>query len=273
MTTLSVHVEGIGLWSPGLPDFAALPAWLAGQTSATPARPPAAMLPPNERRRATESVLLAIEVASQAVAMSGRDAAELACVFASAYNDQALTDALCDTLARAPGELSPTGFHNSVHNAPVGYWTIATGCHAPSTAVCAHETSFGAGLLEAAVLACAEQRPVLLSCSDAGGRGTLVAITGCQVSFGCALVLAPTQGEATLATLDLSVTGTAIEPAHAAGAADALRIANHSAAALPLLALIAAGQGHCRVRAAAALDLAIAVEQVSAASHRKESHA
>jgi 3-oxoacyl-(acyl-carrier-protein) synthase len=150
MSALAVHVEGVGLWTPQLADFAALRALLAGATPPTPPpRPAAATLPPNERRRAPEGVLLAIEVAGQAVAMSGRDASTLACVFASSHGDQSITDYMSATLAQAPTELSPIRFHNSVHNAAVGYWTIATGCHAPSTAVCAQHASFGAGLLEA----------------------------------------------------------------------------------------------------------------------------
>jgi hypothetical protein len=136
-------------------------------------------------------VLLAAEVADQAVRMSGLDAAELACVFASSHGDQAITDYMCATLAQTPTELSPTRFHNSVHNAAVGYWTIATGCHAASTAVCAHRQSFGAGLLEAMSLVQADARPVLLVCSDIAGSGPLQEMTRSTVTFGAALVLGP----------------------------------------------------------------------------------
>ncbi|MCT7018444.1 beta-ketoacyl synthase chain length factor, partial [Salmonella enterica] len=86
--------------------------------------------------------------------------------------------------------LSPTRFHNSVHNAPAGYWTIATGCHATSSAITAGHASFGAGLLEAATLAATEQRPVLLVCSDIAGHGPLGEMTGTRQAFGIALVLA-----------------------------------------------------------------------------------
>ena len=98
---------------------------------------------------------------------------------------------MCATLASAPTELSPTRFHNSVHNAPVGYWTIATGCHARLHRGRAQRASFGAGLLEAVSQVLAEQRPVLLVCSDIAGSGPLREVTGCSQSFGCALVLAP----------------------------------------------------------------------------------
>jgi len=259
----SVFVEGIGLWSPQLADFAGLRSLLAGSTPAPPAaRPAAATLPPNERRRAPESVLLAVEVAAQAVAMSGRDAATLACVFASSHGDQPITDYMCATLAQAPAELSPIRFHNSVHNAAVGYWTIATGCHAPSTAVAAQRASFGAGLLEAVSQVLAEQRAVLLVCSDTGGSGPLNEVTGCRQPFGCALVLAPEPGPSTLARLDLQLA--------AAGAETPLveplagwRAGNPSAAALPLLAMLAGGPGRCTLNAATSLGLRIDTENVA----------
>ncbi len=264
MSTLRVHVEGVGLWSPSLADFAALRALLAGAPPpAPPPRPAAAALPPNERRRAPESVLLAVEVAGQAVAMSGRDATALACVFASAHGDQAITDYMCATLARAPMELSPTRFHNSVHNAAVGYWTIATGCHAPSTAVCAQRESFGAGLLEAASQVLAEQRAVLLVCNDVAGSGPLGELTACRQPFGCALVLAPQASAATLARLDLDLQpGTTTDsplPEPLAG----WRNGNPSAASLALLALLAGTGGRCRLAAAATLELVVDTERVA----------
>jgi len=263
MSMLRVHVEGVGLWSPQLADFAALRALLAGATPPAPSpRPAAATLPPNERRRAPESVLLAIEAAGQAVAMSGRDAAALACVFASAHGDQAITDYMCATLAQAPTELSPIRFHNSVHNAAVGYWTIATGCHAPSTAICAQRVSFGAALLEAASQVLAEQRPVLLVCSDTAGSGALGEVTGCAQAFGCALVLAPQAGPATLARLDLQL-GTTPADAPLPEPLHGWRAGNPSAACLPLLALLATAGGHCELAVAATLGLRIDMENVA----------
>ena len=64
MSPLRIHVEGIGLWSKQLGNFAALQALLGGNAPEPPSPKPAATtLPPNERRRAPESVLLAAEVA------------------------------------------------------------------------------------------------------------------------------------------------------------------------------------------------------------------
>jgi len=136
MHTLTVSIEGIGLWAPGIADWPAALRVFAGAAPdvAAVAKPSAAALPPAERRRAPEPVLIASEAAGQACAMAGRDPATLACVFASTHGDIAITDTMCETLAADPRELSPIRFHNSVHNAPSGYWTVATHCHAAATA-------------------------------------------------------------------------------------------------------------------------------------------
>jgi len=263
MSALTVYVDGVGLWSPRLADFAALREALRGEAvTPPPARPPAGLLPAGERRRAPESVLLAVEVAGQAVAMSGHDAASLPCVFASSHGDQPIMDYMCTVLASAPAELSPTRFHNSVHNAPAGYWTIATGCHAPSNAVCAQRASFGAGLLEAASLALADARSVLLVCSDTAGVGPLTEVTASAAPFGCALVLSPRPGASTLGRLVLHLCPGSIDDAPIASAVPADWIASSPAAvSLPLLALLAQGAGRCRLMAAGSLGMDVHLEE------------
>ena len=260
MNTLRVQVEGIGVWAPSLNGFDALRRLLAGEAlSEVAGRPAASALSLNERRRAPESVLVAIEVASQAVAMSGRAANGLACVFASAYGDQVTTDYMCDVLARAPNELSPTRFHNSVHNASAGYWTIANDCRAPSSAICAGHASFGAGLLEAAVQACADNRAVLLVCSDTAGVGPLGELIGCPLAFGSALVVSPcTEASTSSISLALAVS----DPRHAPlpSVCRAWMRDNPSASCLPLLALLARGGGECVLATSKQLGLHVQME-------------
>jgi hypothetical protein len=76
------------------------------------------------------------------MAASGRNAADVPCVFASAHGDLSINDYMCGTLASDPTVLSPTKFHNSVHNAAVGYWTIGVGCMAASNSVVGLRDSF-----------------------------------------------------------------------------------------------------------------------------------
>jgi hypothetical protein len=190
----AIAVAGIGAWTRGAPDWTTLQGVLRGEhgfADSAPAKPAADLMPAAERRRAPDGVRLAAEVAAQACAMAGCDPAALPCVFASTHGELAITDCVCETLARAPRELSPTKFHNSVLNAPAGYWTIATGCVAASTAVSAHHRSFVAGLLEALALAATENTCVLFACCDVAASGPLAEMTRTTLAFGAALVLSP----------------------------------------------------------------------------------
>lgn len=260
MSNLRVQIDGIGLWTPQATDVDALRRVLAGDAlpEAMP-RPAATGLSIHERRRAPESVLVAMEVASQALHMSQHTTDSLACVFASAYGDQATTDYMCHVLAQTPTELSPTRFHNSVHNASAGYWTIATDCHAPSSAICAGQASFGAGLLEAAVQANADERAVLLVCSDTAGTGPLGELTDCLLTFGSAWMLSPCTDRN---MPQLSLTTVADSPRHMPlpAACETWMQINPSAASLPLLAVLAKGSGECVLAASDRLGLHVRME-------------
>lgn len=194
---LEVGVIGVGAFAPGAPEWASLRGVLRGEHGldpTAPAKPAAVRLPAAERRRAPDGVRLAAEVAEQACAMANCDPATLPCVFASTHGEVGITDYVCATLASAPHEMSPTKFHNSVLNAPAGYWTIATGCTGASSAVSAYRRTVGAGLLEAAVLALSEDTPVLFAHGDVAAAGPLVDIMQIRALFGFALVLTPRCG-------------------------------------------------------------------------------
>ena len=153
-------------------------------------RPQPSILPPNERRRAPDTVADALEVAQAACLHAGRDAGAAAgpCLHRT-YGDLAITDYMCGTLAKAPMTLSPTRFHNSVHNAAAGYWSIATGCRQPYCALGAGQYTFAAGLFAAALQACADQTDVLLVAYDIEARGPLARIAHSRGILGVALVL------------------------------------------------------------------------------------
>jgi hypothetical protein len=254
MDALTVHLEGIGWWSPQWPTWAAAARALRGEADppqAPVARPAAGVLAPGERRRAPDQVLLACEVAEQACTAAGRAAGELPCVFVSMHGDVVTTDAVCTTLASAPLEVSPTRFHNSVHNAAAGYWTVATGCREASTALAAGSGSFAAGLLETAIEALAEQRPVLFAAYDVGASSPLAEVMRAEATLGAAFVLNAVRGPQTQATLRLR---------HEATPAEAVATMASVAAALPLLRALARGEAaSLRLPAGAATALAVEV--------------
>jgi len=246
-----IGVDGIGVWSPEFPDWNSARAALTENVEIAPnvaARPAPALLPPTQARRAPDTVLLAIEAAQQACAMAQCQPRDLAHVFASAYGDLAINDYLCATLARAPQELSPTRFHNSVHNAPAGYWAIASGCMRSSTALSAGAATFGAALLEAALLARAESAPVLVVAYDIAATGALQDIVACRSSFAAALVVAPPSSRA-CARLQVRTRAGAPPLAPEPALLHANHQDNPAARSLPLLAALAR-------RAATTLQLA-----------------
>ena len=244
-TGFVLHVEGIGICCAGWPDWPAAQAALCGNVEdapyAAPVRPAPSLLAAAERRRAPDSVLLAVEVAQQACTMAAREARDLPHVFGSAYGDLPINDYLCATLARAPLDLSPTKFHNSVHNAPAGYWTIATGCGECSTALSAGADTFGAALLEAGAFAEAEQRAVLLVAYDVAATGMLADVVDCANPFAVALVLAP-PGVARNALAKVRVTRAQAADVSLAPGFELLHAShrdNPAARCLPLLAALA----------------------------------
>ncbi|CAD5372057.1 Ketoacyl_synth_N domain-containing protein [Rubrivivax sp. A210] len=260
-TSHRAWIDGVALWAPALPgwDGAARAALRGEPVAITHQRRPAPQrLAANERRRAPDTVLLALAVAEQAVADSGHEAAALASVFASAHGDLAITDALCRTLADDPLLLSPLRFHHSVHNAASGYWAIASGSRAASTALAAFSQSFANGLLEALAQCAAESEPVLLCTYDTEACGALASVNRSRGLLALGLVLSPRPGPRSRWALAWSLQPGAAEapPLHSA-AAQALAT-NASADALPLAeALARGGAAHLRLplHAKLALDL------------------
>ena len=166
---MNVWLGGAGVLGPGLAGWDATRAILLGRSSYADGpdpQPVPALLPPNERRRASSTARWALLVGGEALADAGIGAEDVAIVFTSCGGDGAIMDQLCNGLAARPPEMSPTRFHNSVHNAPAGYWSIFARSRAPSTTLCGYDASFAAGLLEAAAQCMVEKRPVLLVAYD-----------------------------------------------------------------------------------------------------------
>ena len=207
---------------------------LSGEASFLPqpvGRPAVNLLPPAERRRCAPSVAWALAVAQEAVTNSGVSAEDFAVVFVSSDGDGDIVHRLCSALATPAAEVSPTDFHNSVHNAATGYWSIGAHSSAPSTALCAYDSSFAAGLLEAACQIATEGRRVLLVAVDLPYPPPLAVHRPVQHGFATALALEPGLG------LEISVesnsSATPLPPAFESFEGNA------AAACLPLLAALA----------------------------------
>jgi hypothetical protein len=196
---IDLFVIGIGVRGDGFDGWQASRAILAGQADymATPAQlPPPIILPPNERRRAGPVTRLALALAGEATESARLQPASARAVFGSANGDGITVEAILASLASDNAYVSPTQFHNSVHNAAAGYWTIGVGSSQPVTCVGCHDFTAGATLLAAAAEMFADQRPVLMCVYDVPLPEPLASARPCSGIFGTALVLAPTPDEA-----------------------------------------------------------------------------
>lgn len=240
----SVWLEAVGLAAPGLASWQAAQAVLRSDASYVPTELPSyapELLPPNERRRATQTVRVAFRAAEDAIRGTSFEPAALATVFASSDADLNIIHRISTALTQTPRLVSPTDFHNSVHNAAAGYWSIAVGARAPSSTISAYDFSFAAGLHEADALVRIDGIDALLVAFDVPPPQPLYEKRPIAVAAATALVLTREQTAKSLAALRCRQVGETPTQA-ATPALEELRRNNPAMAALPLLELLAAGR-------------------------------
>ncbi|HET7315701.1 beta-ketoacyl synthase chain length factor [Salinisphaera sp.] len=254
-----IYLHGLGIAAPGLAGWPSARAVLAGESPyrAAPLAPfRTQRLPRNEARRAGAGVHLAFRVAEQAC--GERDASRFAAVFSSSAGDIDIADQLCLAVNTPERAISPTRFHNSVHNAPAGYWSIATGTRESTTSLSAGPGGFTVALCEAWGLVAERQSPVLLVCYDIDGGGMLAeARRDIGATFAMAWLLDVADAGA-MAWIERPQPARDARPTRLSiPALEALRVANASARSLPLFTVLAGSepaapvieseQGHWRV--------------------------
>jgi hypothetical protein len=238
---LTVCIESVGIASPGLPDWEQAKPVLRGDTPWTPIpleKYKPELLPANEKRRATELVRMAFRVCEQVVAGTTIAPSSWASVFASSGGDYPIIDQISRSLCEDERLVSPTQFHNSVHNSAAGYWSIATESRAASTSLSAFDDSFCAGLIEAMCLCHANAEPTLLAVYDIVPPAPLHAKRPITTEFGAGFLLTPSPTAQTLATITLHTASVSEASANEERWAS-LIASNPSARALPLLVALA----------------------------------
>ena len=244
-TPVTAFVDGIGLLGPGLPNWAQGRRQLDGSLPYQAARcilPLPLALPAAERRRSGAVVRVALAVAQEAIEASGLPARTLPSVFSSSSGDAINCHEICSALASGDRLISPTRFHNSVHNAPSGYWGISSGAMAASSVLCAHDGSFAAGLLEAMSQLVEIDSPVLLAAYDTDYPEPLFSKRPVADTMGVALVLSPRHSARSLARITLdgsSFLSSAATDTMDDAALESVRRTIPAARALPLLHAIA----------------------------------
>lgn len=172
---MTVYINDISVIGPGLTNKTDNLSILRGQGNWTyqdlPQLKPE-MLPANERRRTTPLINLALE-SIQGLLRDYDDLQAVSTVFASSDGDLQIADKMCTALAEDEKIISPTLFHNSVYNAPAGYWSIAALLKGASTSLSAGDATFMCGLQEAVTQVEVDGGTVLLVAYDYPVTGLL----------------------------------------------------------------------------------------------------
>ena len=238
---LTAYIEGIGLLGPGLTSWESGRAILSGlqayQSSKT-VIPAPELLPAAERRRASDIVKLTLATSLEAISAAGLQEENLPSVFSFSNGDGINCHTICEMLASEDRQISPTRFHNSVHNAAAGYWSIATETMATSSVLCAFDASFGAGLVDAITQVVVDGTRCILMASDTPYPEPMFSKRPIPDNGGIALVLAPQASPKSLAQIKVSITSDAADKFDDI-ALETLRMSIPAARGLPLLQVIA----------------------------------
>lgn len=131
-------------------------------------RPPADLLEPRARGRASLLTLMFAQVLAQAAAAAGFERGAFSTVFGSAFGEMERLISLLQGMQGTPSEVSPLRFQTSVHNASAGQISIATANQHFSTSVAAGRSTVAMGLIETASLVASTQENVILVLGDEG---------------------------------------------------------------------------------------------------------
>lgn len=235
---IEVAIRGIGAIGPGFNSWLELKDQLLGSNLNLIAKtrlPNPELLPPAERRRASDIVKAGLCAGLEACQDAEISAQELQTVFTSSGGDGSNCKALCEQLASDDPLISPTKFHNSVHNTVAGYWGIATGCREPSQVISAEDGSFAAGLLEAAIQTIASHSRTLLVSYDTSYPEPLNSIRHITDTAAIALILdVPNATKGRYPRLRLS-----LSPSEGTAECSTLSVPIPTLASLPLLDWVA----------------------------------
>ena len=195
-----------------------------------------ASLPANERRRMSPMIQMVLQCCEETLAECPSELPAVHTVFASSCGDLVLVDKILRALTMPGKPVSPTLFHNSVHNSAAGYFSIARGDSSSSISVSARDSSFVAGLLSAAGLVLSGVGPTLLVAYDFTAPPALAPFRPFLASFAVGMLLIDSEAPRSMSIQLIEENSATIlnDPA-----LEAMRLGNPAARALPLLELLA----------------------------------
>lgn len=198
----------------------------------------------SERRRSTRVIRLALQVVDQLAKQSRLDLSKTTSVFASSEGDLQVIDKVARALLLPNQPVSPVDFHNIVHNAPAGYWSIGAAAKGASTTVIAGDATFAAGYLEALGHLCVGATSVMFVCYDHPGPPVFNKYRPLSAPFAVAMMLTTDTAASHICAFrsEIIASDSASSDKLSDPALEQLRCSNPSARALPLLVAIARGE-------------------------------
>lgn len=239
---MKFFIEAVNLLGPGLNGWQQSMPVLREEvelTSLTMAPVEVHHLPANERRRMTATLKLSLAVLEEFIHTESFNSTQTATVFASSCGDIEIACNICQALTQPDRPVSPTQFHNSVHNAAAGYWSIALKSNKPSTSISAYDSTFAAGLLEVATLALTEQRQALLVAYDQVPVAPVGLVRKVTWPFATALLVSAEKTTRSLCEVSLHLHTGLQDTVLKNKVLESIRISNPAARSLPLLKAIA----------------------------------
>ncbi|MFZ5602165.1 MAG: beta-ketoacyl synthase chain length factor [Pseudomonadota bacterium] len=240
-----VYIEALSVLGPGLPDWITAQSILRGvesyQFSPTPPVS-CGYLTPNIKRRTSLHMQVALQAAEKALKQSDLDPATIELVFASSEGDLNIADEIFAALTHPEKLVSPQKFQNVILNAAIGHLGIILGNKSSATSVSGGEYSFAVGLLQAAVSAAMENRPVLFVSYDALGPDHVDPRDASIEPFSVGVLLSPAQTQASIARMVPRLADGGEESAMDSEALEKVRTSIGAARSLPVLSAIATGK-------------------------------
>lgn len=256
-----VVLAGVGVLAPGLEDWNTAKRVLSGREEFRHAECADAQIEgisPRERRRLTGLIRQALQVAQDALSQTTFKADEVATVFVSADGDLHISDKILSALTLPGKPVSPTHFHQSVHNAPAGYWHNIHHSLQPSTTLSGAEETCAVGLMESVSQVLCQRAPVLLVIYDEYPPEVFRPFRPMTQPFAVALLLAPADHGGKV-FLQLNWGNPSAELSRMPEKElEQLRISNPAARILPLLRAVARGaDGQIQVGERCAIGLRV----------------
>jgi hypothetical protein len=239
-----MFLQSIGIAGSGFNDWLQARKILLGQAALIPPQTEQFRincLKPNEARRTSTSIKIALQSAESTLAAASFEAAELFSIFVSSDGDPNILQSICQALATEEKFVSPTQFHNSVHNAPAGYWSIGHQAMKGVNSIGCGQCSISGALIEADSLLQTGEDAVLLVCFEIASPSPLDSARAIRHSLAFSLIATRDKTRESLCEMNcrLSAESSASLSRLDDPTLDSLREDNPASMALPLLKALA----------------------------------